>query len=148
MRAGTKEVPSTDGPPRTKQMASGKQGSGQSEQKQRCEGKGTRDGPSLPHANEIRGDPPGNTRLPGTDGTRGPSCCAPDHSPKGGLTCTDEEVINPLNFENGPESSAAQMAERHTDINIGNWSLTGSSKLTGIVLPCGYRSRLRCGYVS
>ena len=31
---------------------------------------------------------------------------------------------NPLNFENGPESSGAQMAERHTDINIGNWSLT------------------------
>jgi Dolichyl-phosphate-mannose-protein mannosyltransferase len=31
---------------------------------------------------------------------------------------------NPLNFENGPDSSAAQMAQRHTDINIGNWSLT------------------------
>ena len=31
---------------------------------------------------------------------------------------------NPLNFENGPDSSAAQMAERHIDINIGNWPLT------------------------
>jgi hypothetical protein len=31
---------------------------------------------------------------------------------------------NPLNFENGPASSAAQMAERHIDINIGNWPLT------------------------
>jgi hypothetical protein len=31
---------------------------------------------------------------------------------------------NPLNFENGPNSSAAQMAQRHNDINIGNWSLT------------------------
>ena len=31
---------------------------------------------------------------------------------------------NPLNFENGPYSSAAQMAERHTDINVGNWLLT------------------------
>jgi Dolichyl-phosphate-mannose-protein mannosyltransferase len=31
---------------------------------------------------------------------------------------------NPLNFENGPDSSAAQMAERHIDINIGSWPLT------------------------
>ncbi len=31
---------------------------------------------------------------------------------------------NPLNFENGPDSSAAQMAQRHIDINIGNWPLT------------------------
>lgn len=31
---------------------------------------------------------------------------------------------NPLNFENGPDSSAAQMAERHTDLNVGSWSLS------------------------
>ncbi len=31
---------------------------------------------------------------------------------------------NPLYFEDGPDSSAAQMAERHTDINVGNWPLT------------------------
>jgi Dolichyl-phosphate-mannose-protein mannosyltransferase len=31
---------------------------------------------------------------------------------------------NPLNFANGPDSSAAQMAERHSDINVGSWPLT------------------------
>jgi hypothetical protein len=31
---------------------------------------------------------------------------------------------NPLNFATGPDSSAAQMAQRHTDLNIGNWPLT------------------------
>lgn len=31
---------------------------------------------------------------------------------------------NPLNFENGPDSSAAQMAQRHEDINVGSWPLT------------------------
>lgn len=31
---------------------------------------------------------------------------------------------NPLNFANGPDSSAAQMAQRHEDINIGSWPLT------------------------
>jgi hypothetical protein len=31
---------------------------------------------------------------------------------------------DPLNFENGADSSSAQMAERHIDINIGNWPLT------------------------
>jgi Dolichyl-phosphate-mannose-protein mannosyltransferase len=31
---------------------------------------------------------------------------------------------SPLNFATGPDSSAAQMARRHSDINIGNWSLT------------------------
>jgi hypothetical protein len=31
---------------------------------------------------------------------------------------------NPLNFEDGPDSSAAQMAERHTSIIDGSWLLT------------------------
>jgi len=31
---------------------------------------------------------------------------------------------NPLNFENGPYSSAAQMTERYTDINVGSWLMT------------------------
>jgi len=31
---------------------------------------------------------------------------------------------NPLNFENGSYSSVAQMAQRHTDINVGDWLLT------------------------
>lgn len=31
---------------------------------------------------------------------------------------------NPLNFANGPDSSAAQMAGRHEDINVGSWPLT------------------------
>lgn len=31
---------------------------------------------------------------------------------------------NPLNWVNGPTSSAAQMAQRPTDINVGNWPLT------------------------
>ncbi len=31
---------------------------------------------------------------------------------------------NPLNFEAGANSSAAQMAERHSDINVGSWPLT------------------------
>jgi hypothetical protein len=31
---------------------------------------------------------------------------------------------NPLNFADGPDSSAAQMAARHITINIGNWPLT------------------------
>ncbi len=31
---------------------------------------------------------------------------------------------NPLNFANGPDSSAAQMAERHSDINVGSWPMT------------------------
>lgn len=31
---------------------------------------------------------------------------------------------NPLNFVLGPDSSAAQMARRHEDINIGSWPLT------------------------
>jgi hypothetical protein len=31
---------------------------------------------------------------------------------------------NPLNFETGSTSSAAQMAHRHTDINVGSWPLT------------------------
>jgi hypothetical protein len=31
---------------------------------------------------------------------------------------------NPLNFENGPDSSAAQMADRHTSIVAESWSLT------------------------
>lgn len=31
---------------------------------------------------------------------------------------------NPLNFEDGPDSSAAQMAESHTDLNAGSWPLT------------------------
>ena len=31
---------------------------------------------------------------------------------------------NPLNFENGPYSSAVQMAERYTDINVGSWLMT------------------------
>lgn len=32
---------------------------------------------------------------------------------------------NPLNFENGPQSSAAQMAQKHNElVNIGNWPLT------------------------
>jgi hypothetical protein len=30
----------------------------------------------------------------------------------------------PLYFENGPTSSAAQMAQRHTDLNVGSWPLT------------------------
>ena len=31
---------------------------------------------------------------------------------------------NPLNWVTGPKSSAAQMAQRHTDLNVGNWPLT------------------------
>jgi hypothetical protein len=31
---------------------------------------------------------------------------------------------NPLNFDTGANSSAAQMAERHSDINVGSWPLT------------------------
>jgi hypothetical protein len=31
---------------------------------------------------------------------------------------------NPLNFENGPDSSAAQMAQRHSSLVVGNWPLS------------------------
>ena len=45
--------------------------------------------------------------------------------PMGGWLLYNYMIFNnPLNFENGPDSSAAQMAERHIDINIGNWPLT------------------------
>jgi hypothetical protein len=45
--------------------------------------------------------------------------------PTGGWLLYNYMIFNnPLNFENGPDSSAAQMAERHIDINIGNWPLT------------------------
>jgi hypothetical protein len=45
--------------------------------------------------------------------------------PAGGWLLYNFMVFNnPLNFETGPDSSAAQMAERHIDINIGNWPLT------------------------
>jgi hypothetical protein len=45
--------------------------------------------------------------------------------PAGGWLLYNYMIFNnPLNFEGGPDSSAAQMAERHIDINIGNWPLT------------------------
>jgi hypothetical protein len=45
--------------------------------------------------------------------------------PIGGWLLYDYVIFNnPLNFLDGPDSSAAQMAERHIDINIGNWPLT------------------------
>ncbi len=45
--------------------------------------------------------------------------------PAGGWLLYNYMIFNnPLNFEDGPDSSAAQMAERHIDINIGNWPLT------------------------
>ena len=45
--------------------------------------------------------------------------------PAGGWLLYNDLIFNnPLNFENGSYSSVAQMAERHTDINFGNWLLT------------------------
>lgn len=45
---------------------------------------------------------------------------------------------NPLNFENGPQSSAAQMAARHTDINVGNWYLTLKGYGTAVASDLGF----------
>lgn len=45
---------------------------------------------------------------------------------------------NPLNFENGPQSSAAQMAEKHNQIiNIGNWPLTLKAYYTMLASDLG-----------
>ena len=45
---------------------------------------------------------------------------------------------NALNFQNGPYSSQAQMAERHGDVYVGDWVLSSRAYGTAVVSNLGY----------